>query len=91
MVIPTKPINAVTLRLVEGKCVLMGGLAIIEHTEGKPFFFTFFISNEVKLHPTDAVNAENFLSKHVGTLVSPPYTQERYQELGMIPFVINII
>jgi len=82
MVIPTKPINAVTLRMSEGKCVLMGGLAVIEHTEGKPFFFTFFISNEVKLHPTDAVNAENFLSKHIGTLVTPPLTQERYQELG---------
>jgi hypothetical protein len=47
----------------------MGGLAIIEHTEGKPFFFTFFISNEVKLHPTDAVNAQNFLSKHIGIYV----------------------
>ena len=32
-VIPNKPINAVTLRVSEGKCVLIGGLAIIEHQE----------------------------------------------------------
>lgn len=32
-VIPAKPINAVTLRVTEGKCVLIGGLAIIEHQE----------------------------------------------------------
>jgi ribosome biogenesis GTPase A len=57
-VIPVKPINAVTLRVQEGKCVLLGGLATIELLEGRPFFFTFFVSNEVKLHPTDATRAE---------------------------------
>lgn len=29
-VIPVKPIKAVTLRLEEGRCVLLGGLATIE-------------------------------------------------------------
>jgi hypothetical protein len=32
-VIPTKPINAVTLRVQEKKCVLIGGLAIVELVE----------------------------------------------------------
>ncbi len=29
-VIPVKPINAVTLRMEEGRCVLLGGLATVE-------------------------------------------------------------
>jgi ribosome biogenesis GTPase A len=32
-VIPIKPINAVTLRIAEGKCVMIGGLAIIKLLE----------------------------------------------------------
>ena len=62
--------------------------------QGKPFFFTFFISNEVKLHPTDSLRAQDFISKHLGVLLSPPHSLERYNELG--PFkesffeVINI-
>ena len=41
-VIPVKPINMVTLRVTEGKSILMGGLATIELVQGKSFFFTFF-------------------------------------------------
>eukprot|EP01038_Epipyxis_sp_PR26KG_P007291 gene7291-9933_t len=84
-VIPSKPINAVTLRLVEGKCVLIGGLAIIELVEGKPFFFTFVVSNEIKLHPTDSMKAMSFIQSHVGNLVSPPQNVERLAQIG--PFV----
>ena len=110
--IPSKPINAVTLRVSEGKCVLIGGLAVIELTEvrsarcnqsnrdkfpfvlylislctslctqGRPFFFTFFVSNEVKLHPTDSSKAAEFVAKHVGTLLTPPSSPERLAEIG---------
>ena len=52
------------------------------HFQGKPFFFTFFISNEVKLHPTDSLRAQEFISKHLGGLLSPPHSQERYAQLG---------
>lgn len=81
-VIPVKPVNAVTLRVSEGKCVLVGGLAVVELLEGRPFFFTFFMSNEVKLRPTDAAKAQDFLANHIGTLVGPPATPERLAELG---------
>eukprot|EP00607_Mallomonas_marina_P009597 CAMPEP_0182420974 /NCGR_PEP_ID=MMETSP1167-20130531/6111_1 /TAXON_ID=2988 /ORGANISM="Mallomonas Sp, Strain CCMP3275" /LENGTH=269 /DNA_ID=CAMNT_0024597601 /DNA_START=627 /DNA_END=1436 /DNA_ORIENTATION=- len=81
-IIPMKPINAITLRVVEGKCVLMGGIARIELTEGRPVFLTFYISNEVKLHPTDSEKAEEFLLKHAGQLISPPSSVERLKEIG---------
>mmetsp|Transcript_15461 Transcript_15461/g.25871 ORF Transcript_15461/g.25871 Transcript_15461/m.25871 type:complete len:949 (-) Transcript_15461:68-2914(-) len=84
-VIPVKPVKSATLRVSEGKCVLIGGLAKVELVSGKPFFFTFFVSNDVKLHPTDSGKADEFVQKHVGNLVSPPASPERLAELG--PFV----
>lgn len=43
----------VTFRLGEGKVVLLGGLARVEVVTGRPFLLTFFVSNDVRLHPTD--------------------------------------
>lgn len=81
-VIPLKPINAVTLRIESGKCVLIGGLARIELLDSRPFFLTFFISNEIKLHPTDSLKADEFIQKHIGSLVFPPASMARLEELS---------
>jgi 30S ribosome assembly GTPase len=81
-IIPRKPINAVTFRLMEKKCVLLGAVARIELLEGRPFFFTFYVSNEVKLHVTDATKAENFINDHIGNLIFPPQTLQRLEALG---------
>jgi hypothetical protein len=43
---------------------------------------TFFVSNEVKLHPTDTERVPDFLAAHTGTLVSPPHSPTRRDELG---------
>lgn len=51
--------------------------------QGRPFFFTFFISNDVKLHPTDSAKADEVLAKHVGTLITPPSSPQRLAELGV--------
>ena len=83
-VIPVTPINPVTLRVTEGKTVLIGGLAKIEMMEGLPFFVTFFVSNEIRLHPTSSEKANDpaWLEKHCGDLISPPSSAERLAELG---------
>jgi hypothetical protein len=65
--------------------VLVGGLATVELVSGRPFFFTFFVSNDVQMHPTDASKAADFVVKHVGGLISPPHSLERLEALG--PFV----
>eukprot|EP00624_Nannochloropsis_granulata_P001154 evm.model.NODE_1531_length_19035_cov_17.377516.6 len=81
-VIPQKRINHVTLRLKEGKSVLLGGLVRLDMVEGRPFLFTFYVSNDVKLHQTGTDRADEFLEKHIGDLVFPPFTQERRAEMG---------
>ena len=58
----------ITFRIKAGKTVLVGGLARVELMEpSKPFFFTFFIANEIKVHPSSADRVDDLLREHVGT------------------------
>ena len=65
---PSRRVDHVTLRLGEGKSVLLGGLARLEVVEGRPFFFTFFLAPGVSIHATPAMgpDADAFVRKHVG-------------------------
>lgn len=63
----------------------MGGLARVELIgESRPFLFTFFVANEIKLHPTDASKAMEFIAKHTGGLLVPPLPpgEVRLEQLG---------
>ena len=55
---------------------------LFKKNQGRPFFFTFFVSNNIKLHPTDGLKVSEFTEKHIGSLVFPPATKERLNELG---------
>jgi 30S ribosome assembly GTPase len=90
-VIPQKRVNHVTLRLSEGKSVWLGGLVRLDMVAGRPFLFTFYLSNEVKLHQTATERADEFLQKHVGDLVFPPFSAERVAEIGpLVPRELEV-
>lgn len=75
----------ITFRVEAGKCVLVGGLARIELMDDcKPFLFTFFVSNDIKLHPTSADKASDFIRKHAGEILTPPLApgSERMEQIG---------
>lgn len=64
---------------------MVGGLAKVELIgDSKPFFFTFFVANDIKLHPTDSSRAAEFIQKHVGELLTPPLAPgpQRLEEMG---------
>ncbi|KAL7500137.1 hypothetical protein ACHAWT_008620 [Skeletonema menzelii] len=85
IVVPKKKVEPITFRVASGKCVLVGGLAKVELIgDSKPFLFTFFVANNIKLHPTDSERANEFTSKHIGKLLTPPLEpgQERMEEIG---------
>jgi hypothetical protein len=80
-----RKVEPITFRVSSGKCVLVGGLAKIEVIgDSKPFLFTFFVANEVKLHPTDSNRADEFIKKHAGVMLTPPLEPgpERMEQLG---------
>lgn len=59
--------------------------------DSKPFLFTFFVSNDIKLHPTDSSRAQDFIDKHVGEMLTPPLGpgKERMEKIG--PFASHVI
>jgi 30S ribosome assembly GTPase len=83
----------VTFRVGSGKAVLVGGLAKVELIgDSKPFLFTFFVANGIKLHPTDSSRADEFIQKHVGEILVPPIGGlERFKQLGEFDsHIINV-
>jgi len=81
-VVPKKRAQHVTLKVSEGKCVMLGGIARVHMRSGRPFLFTFYLANAVKIHPTDSSKVEAMLEKHVGAMLAPPASYERLAELG---------
>lgn len=78
-------VEPITFRVAAGKCVLVGGLAKIEVIgDSKPFLFTFYVANDIKLHPTSSERADDFIKKHAGGMLTPPLEPgpERMSELG---------
>jgi hypothetical protein len=77
-------VEPITFRIASGKAILIGGFAKIEliGETTKPFFFTIYVANEIKLHPTDSARADEFIQNHIGGMLTPPLTLERYKELG---------
>ena len=81
----SRQVEPITFRISAGKCALVGGLARIEVTgDSKPFLFTFFVANGVKLHLTDASRADDFTARHAGEMLVPPLAPgpERLAEIG---------
>lgn len=80
-----RQVEPITFRIASGKCCLVGGLARIELIgDCKPFLFTFFVANEIKLHMTDSTRADEFTADHVGKMLTPPLEPgpERMEEIG---------
>ena len=85
IVVPSKRVEPITFRLESGKCVLVGGLAKIELVgDSKPFLFTFFVANGIKLHITNGNKAHDVIMKHAGEMLTPPLPPgpERLAEIG---------
>ena len=66
-------------------------MARIDHISGRPFLYTVYVSGGITIHVTNAAKLDTddgagmreFYQKHAGTLVTPPFSYERYVELGL--------
>ena len=80
-----RQVEPITFRVASGKCVLVGGLARIEVIgDSKPFMFTFFVSNDIKLHPTSTSKVDEYIQMHAGKMLTPPLEPgpERIEQIG---------
>jgi len=76
VVCPKKRVEAKTFRVEPGGCVMLGGLARVDvHPDCKSFLLTFFVGNEVTLHPTKTEKSESVLERQVGKMLTPPVVE----------------
>lgn len=55
---------------------------VCDCVQGPPMMCTFFMSNMIHLHPTSTARAEELLQQHDGSLIFPPSSLARLQEIG---------
>merc|ERR1712232_914078 len=62
----------------------MGGR--IEILEGLPFLLTAYLSDQVKIHPTNFLKTDidEFIRNQVGKVLTPPSDPERLDEIGAL-------
>jgi len=77
----TRGARRVTLHMEEERCILFGGLARIDMLEGRPFQFTVFSSENLKLHRCRIDRAEEIAKRWVGDKLTPPMSKERFAAL----------
>ena len=78
-----RQVEPVSFLIKPGKAVLVGGLARVELLEpSRAFFFTFFVANEIKLHPTSSDRIDAVLQEHVGAMLTPPLDPDRMRQWG---------
>jgi hypothetical protein len=65
--------------------VLSSSPSLYHALQGRPCFFTIFASSDIKLHPTHVSRVDAILETHMGELLAPPASLERFNEIG--PFV----
>jgi len=71
----------VTLEMRNYNSLLLGGLAQVSMVEGRPFQFTVFAGEKLKMHRCNTREAEAYLRNEVGRRLTPPLRNERYEEL----------
>lgn len=82
-VLPTRTLLPRTFRLGHGSSLLLGGLArvdVVEHP-GATLYLTVWASAHINLHLGKTEGVEQRLQRHVGGLLTPPASLERWREL----------
>lgn len=86
---PKGEVKPKTYQLEVNQTVFLGGLLRMDFINGLPTSFTFFISEQVTIHRTKLIKADEFYDKHVGTLLQPPTDKEDALALTITQFPLK--
>lgn len=76
----TNAAQRVTLHMEEGRSVFLGGLARLDMVEGRPFQFTLFRSENLKIHQARTEKAMASAERLVGHTLTPPKSMQRFRD-----------
>lgn len=73
---PQKEIKPKIYQLNEQQTLFLGGLARFDFIKGEKTSFVVYASNDLMIHRTKLVHADEFYQKHLGGLLQPPNVDE---------------
>lgn len=79
-ILPTCEIKPITYQIQIGNMVFVSGLASCELLEGENVSFTCYFSPKLNIHRRKANDADEFLFKHAGGILTPP-TKDEFAKL----------
>ncbi|KRK79931.1 ribosome biogenesis GTPase YqeH [Companilactobacillus nodensis] len=85
---PKKPLRPSTFQLRDGQSIFVSGLARFDFLDEKTNV-VFYVNQNLLLHRTKTVNAEEFYEKHVGKDLTPPTDIEDFPELKKHEFTAH--
>lgn len=91
LISPTKEIKPKVYQLNAGQTLFLGGLARFDYIRGENQGLIAYVSNELNIHRTKLINADDFYAKHVGGLLQPPREDEvsEFPELVRYEFSVK--
>lgn len=77
LVAPQKEIKPRTYQLNAGQTIFLGGIGRFDYIKGSKIGVSAYFDNNLNLHRTKLENADQFYSKHLGDLLTPPTKDEK--------------
>lgn len=78
-VVAKKTIKPLVYQVEPGVSMFIGGFARLDFLKGVKTSFVFFKGNEIPIHKRQLKDADVFMEKHIGELLSPPTINELAQ------------
>lgn len=72
LITPTKEVKARVYQLNQQQTLFFGGLARLDFVKGEKRSFVCYFSNQLPIHRTKLVNANQLYERQIGKLLSPP-------------------
>lgn len=90
IIAPQKEIKPKVYQLNAEQTLFLGGLARFDFIQGERSSFIAYVSNDLPIHRTKTVTADQFYQKHVGGLLQPPRPDEVADFPELVRFEFSI-
>ncbi|HLQ40173.1 MAG TPA: ribosome biogenesis GTPase YqeH [Tetragenococcus sp.] len=90
IIAPQKEIKPKVYQLAAGQTLFLGGLARFDYIKGEKSSFTVYVSNDLLIHRTKTIKADEFYQKHSGELLQPPHSDEVADFPELVQFEFSI-
>ncbi len=86
---PTRTVKPRNYQLEVNQTLFLGALARLDFLKGLPSSFTIYVSEEVVVHRTKMLNADQYFDRHAFKDLTPPFEGEQTHEFHVDQFPLK--